>query len=60
MSVKKTQVLAEELEIISGTLQSNYCREVLKESAERLRDLEKIAEFYLKQANEKRGKNDED
>ena len=60
MRLKKTQLLADELEVISGTLQSNYCREVLKESAERLRDLEKIAEFYRKEANKKRGENDED
>ena len=60
MSVRETQLLAEELEVIADTLQSNYCREVLKESAERLRDLEKIADYYQKRANGKKGVKTED
>ena len=54
MSIKKTQLLAEELEVIADTLSSNYCQGVLKESAERLRDLDRIAEYYHKQANSKK------
>ncbi len=46
MSIKKTDLLAVELEVIADTLQSNYNRNVLKEAAERLRDLDGIAEFY--------------
>ena len=44
--MKKTQLYAVELEVIADTLQCNYNRNVLKEAAERLRDLERIAEFY--------------
>ena len=44
--MKKTQLYAVELEVIADSLQSNYNRNVLKEAAERLRDLEKIADFY--------------
>lgn len=51
MSIKKTQLLASELEVIADTLPSNYCREVLIESAHRLTDLEKIAEFYQEEAS---------
>lgn len=56
MTIKKTQLLADELEIIADTVQSNYCRQVLKESARRLNDLEKIAEFYRKEAERLQGK----
>lgn len=46
MSIKKTDLLAVELEVIADGLQSNYNRNVLKEAAQRLRDLDRIAEFY--------------
>lgn len=51
MTVKKTQVYAEELEVIADTLQSNYCRGVLKGAAKRLLELDKIAEFYQAEAS---------
>ena len=51
MSIKKTQLLASELEVIAETLPSNYCREVLIESAQRLKELERIAEFYQAEAS---------
>lgn len=51
MSVKKTDLLAVQLEVISDTLQSNYCRKVLKDAAERLRDLEGIAKLYHTEAS---------
>ena len=44
--MKKTQLYAIELEVIADTLQCNYNRNVLKGAAERLRDLEMIADFY--------------
>ena len=47
-----TQTLAEKLEFISDTLRSDYCKKVLKDSAKRLIDLEKIANGYQKQVNE--------
>ena len=56
LEFKNTQLLADELEIIADTVQSNYCRQVLKESARRLNDLEKIAEFYRKEAERLQGK----
>ena len=46
MSIKKTDLLAVELEVIADTIQSHYQQNVLKEAAERLRELEKIAKFY--------------
>ena len=49
-TIKKTDLLAAELEVISDTLQSNYCRKVLKDAAERLRDLEGIAKLYRTEA----------
>lgn len=51
MEIKETQVYAEELEMIAYTLQSNYCRGVLKEAAKRLLELEKIAEYYQAEAS---------
>ena len=51
MTVKKTQLYAAELEVIADTLQSNYCRGVLKEAAQRLSDLKKIAEYYQAEAS---------
>ena len=50
MSIKKTELLAAELEVISDTLTSRYCSQVLKEAAERLVETDKIAEFYRKKA----------
>lgn len=46
MSIKKIDLLAVELEVIADTIQGRYRQNVLKEAAERLRDLEAIAEFY--------------
>lgn len=51
MEIKKTQLYAAELEVIADTLQSNYCRRVLKEAAQRLSDLKKIAEYYQAEAS---------
>ncbi len=50
MAVKKTQLLVAELRVISDTLASEYCRDILREAAERLEDTEKIAEFYRQKA----------
>lgn len=50
MKVKKTDLLAVELEIISETIVGDYRQQVLKDAAERLRDLEGIAKFYQKEA----------
>lgn len=44
--MKDTKTLAEALQVIAATLQSNYCRSILEEAAERLTDLDKIATFY--------------
>ena len=54
MEVKKTQLLVTELRIIASTLTSKYCRNILIESAERLEDTEKIAEYYRKKAEKRR------
>ena len=51
MKAKKTRLLSAELEVIAETLASNYCRNVLLEAAERLYDLERIAEFYRDEAS---------
>ena len=60
MKAKKTRLLSAELEMIAETLASDYCRQILREAAERLHDLERIAEFYreevLKQINIQRGR----
>jgi hypothetical protein len=37
--IKEADLLAGDLEVIAETLPSNYCREVLKRSAELLREL---------------------
>ena len=58
MKVKKTALLAAELRVISETLVSEHCRGILKESATRLEETERIAEFYRKEA-EKRKKRKE-
>lgn len=52
--MKKTQLYAVELEVIADSLQSNYNRNVLKEAAERLRDLERIADFYHSELSNRR------
>lgn len=51
MAEKKTKLLVAEVEVIADTLQSNYCREVLKEAAQRLSDLERICEYYRTEAS---------
>ena len=51
MGIKKTQLYVAELEVIADTLQSRYCRGVLKEAAQRLSDLQRIAEFYQAEAS---------
>lgn len=48
MSIKKTALLAEELRVIADTYPSNYVRGELLDAADRLQDLEKIAEFFRK------------
>lgn len=53
MSIKKTDLLAEELRIIADSVISNYCKGELLAAAERLTDLETIAEFYRRKAEKK-------
>ena len=53
MAVKKTKLLVAELRMIADTLESDYCRGILIEAAERLEDTNKIAEYYRKQAERK-------
>ena len=48
--LKKTDLLAVELEVISETIVGDYRQQVLKEAAERLRDLEGIAKLYQAEA----------
>jgi hypothetical protein len=48
---KKTDLLAVELEVISETIVGDYRQQVLKEAAERLRDLEGIAKLYHAEAS---------
>ena len=48
--LKKTDLLAVELEVISETIVGEYRQQVLKEAAERLRDLEGIAKLYQAEA----------
>lgn len=55
MSIKKTALLAEELKVIAETFPSNYCRNELLAAAERLTDLERIAEFYRTELTKKIG-----
>jgi hypothetical protein len=52
-NMKETNVLAEQLRVIATTLLSKHSREILEEAAERLEDIEKIAEFYRKEAQKK-------
>lgn len=51
MSFKKTALLAEELIIIADSINSEYCREELLAAAKRLKDLERIANFYQAEAS---------
>jgi hypothetical protein len=51
MTIKKTDLLAVELEVISETIVGDYRQQVLKEAAERLRDLEGIAKLYHAEAS---------
>lgn len=44
--MKKTKLLVAELRMISDTLCSEYCKEVLIEAAQRLEDTHKIATFF--------------
>jgi DNA gyrase/topoisomerase IV subunit B len=57
MNVKKTRLMAAELEMIADTLTSDHCRQILKDAATRLSDLEKIAEFYQAEASRLAKKN---
>ena len=50
MKIKKTDLLACELEVISETIVGDYRQQVLMEAAERLRDLEGIAKIYHTEA----------
>jgi hypothetical protein len=56
MQIKKTDLLAVELEVISETIVGDYRQQVLKEAAERLRDLEAIAKLYHAEATRLAGK----
>lgn len=49
--LKKTDLLAVELEVISETIVGDYRQQVLKEAAVRLRDLEGIAKIYHAEAS---------
>ena len=49
-TIKKTDLLAVELEVISETIVGDYRQQVLREAAERLRDLEGIAKLYHTEA----------
>lgn len=51
--MKSTERLAIELRLISKTLPSEYCREVLVEAAERLIDTAEAAEQYRIKAEAK-------
>ena len=51
MKIKKTDLLACELEVISETIVGDYRQQVLMEAAERLRDLEAIAKIYHAEAS---------
>jgi hypothetical protein len=57
MSIKKTALLAEELIVISDSIPSNYVRKEILEAAERLKDLQRIADFYRDEASRLAGKN---
>lgn len=46
MEIKKTKLLVAELRVIADSFPSKYCREILKESAQRLEDTDKIATYY--------------
>ena len=48
--VKKTRLLVAELSMIAHTITSAYCCDILNEAAQRLPDLERIAEFYQAEA----------
>ena len=52
MIEKKTKLLVAELEVIANdTPQNDYCREVIKEAAQRLADLDRICEFFQAEAS---------
>lgn len=48
--VKKTRLLVAELSMIARTLTSTYCSDILNEAAERLCELERVAEYYQAEA----------
>lgn len=50
--VKSTQLLADAVRIIARGCPSLYCKSILEEAAQRLEDIEKIAEYYRKKAEE--------
>jgi hypothetical protein len=60
MSIKETEVLAEQLRVIALTLVSKSSQKILEEAADRLEDTEKIAEFYRKEAEKRKCKNEHD
>ena len=47
---KKTKLLVAELRVIALTLMSKHCRDCLNEAADRLEEIDKIAEFYRREA----------
>lgn len=54
MSIKETEVLAEQLRVIALCLQSRQNRKILEEAAERLEEMMKIAEFYRREAEKRK------
>lgn len=48
---KRTDLLAIELRVIAKSLENEYRAGVLLAAAQRLGDLEKIAEFFCREAN---------
>ena len=51
MSIKDTALLVEELTVIAESMGSYYIKKELYAAAERLKELERIAEFYQAEAS---------
>lgn len=48
---KRTDLMAVELRVIAGTFDDEHRANILLDAADRLEELEKIAEFYRREAN---------
>ena len=48
---KRTDLMAVELRVIAGTFEDEHRASVLLGAADRLEELEKIADFYCRKAN---------